>query len=157
MRKVVFTLVILVILVAGLVGASVAGYIWFKPSKTGTYTGPTGTSANSTETTNTISFTSGYQWIAYPVQVNSSYFWINASTTTDSTSGSNLVVYVMNTTQFSSFQNNTSITYLQVTGPSDFPSLSYHGTQPSTYYVIWMTVVTSGISCSGSIAVTAKI
>ena len=155
MKKIFFTLVILVILVAGIVGASVAGYIWFKPAKTGTYTGPTGTTANLTENTGTT-FTAAYQWIAYPVQLNSSSFWINASTDYDSVSGSNLVVYLMNSSQFSTLQNNTGITYLSSSGPADFPSLSYSGTMSGVYYVVWMTVVTSGISYGGSVAVSAK-
>ncbi len=155
MKKAFFTVVILMILVAGIVSASVAGYIWFKPSKTGTYTGPTGTTANLTENTGTT-FTGDYQWIAYPVQLNSSSFWINASTDYDSGSGANLVVYLMNSSQFSSLQNNTDIAYLVSSGPTGFPSLSYSGTLSGVYYVVWMTVVTTGISYDGSVAVSAK-
>ena len=153
MKKVFFTVVILMILVAGIVGASVAGYIWFKPSKTGTYTGPTGTTANLTENTGTT-FTGDYQWIAYPVQLNSSSFWINATTTV---AGPNLVVYLMNSSQFSNFQNNTGIAYLVYSGVvNGAPSVSYYSTMSGTYYVIWMSIVTTGITFGGSVAISAK-
>lgn len=155
MRKVILTAVILVVLVAGVVSASVASYIWFEPSKTGSYSGPTGTVVNLTGSTGTT-FNAAYDWVAYPVQVNSSSYWINVSTTSDEVGTNALVLYLMNATQFNAFESNTDTASLSTSGPTAYPSFNYQGNAASTYYIVWMSVYTASFWFYGSIAVTAK-